>query len=52
MVNEIFKVAEELQMTERIIWPIFYTAVFYLIFVGALTLLFGYLEKKQSYYKI
>ena len=52
MVNEIFKVAEELQMTERIIWPIFYTAVFYLIFVGALTILFGYLEKKQSYYKI
>lgn len=52
MVNEIFKVAEELQMTERIIWPIFYTAVFYLIFVGVLTLLFGYLEKKQSYYKI
>ncbi len=37
---------------KAIIWPLFYTAVFYLVFVGALTLLFGYLEKKQSYYKI
>lgn len=37
---------------EGIIWPLFYTAVFYLIFVGLLTLLFGYLEKRQSYYKI
>lgn len=37
---------------DALIWPLFYTAVFYLIFVGVLTLLFGYLEKKQSYYKI
>lgn len=37
---------------KAIIWPLFYTAVFYLIFVGALTLLFGHLERKQSYYKI
>ena len=37
---------------KAIIWPLFYTAVFYLVFVGVLTLLFGYLEKKQSYYKI
>ena len=34
-----------------IIWPIFYSSVFYLVFVGILTLLFGYLEKKMSYYK-
>ena len=34
-----------------IIWPIFYSGVFYLIFVGALTLLFGYIEKKMSFYK-
>ena len=37
---------------KAIIWPLFYTAVFYLVFVGVLTLLFGCLEKKQSYYKI
>ncbi len=35
-----------------LMWPLFYTAVFYLIFVGLLTLLFGYFEKKLSYYKI
>ncbi len=50
-VFEILKEAEDLA-ADALIWPLFYTAVFYLIFVGALTLLFGYLEKKQSYYKI
>ena len=35
-----------------IIWPLFYTGVFYLLFVGILTLLFNYLEKKMSYYRI
>lgn len=32
--------------------PLAYAAVFYLIFNGVLTLLFNYLEKKMSYYKI
>lgn len=44
--------AAELYANYGMIWPIFYTAVFYLIFVGLLTLLFGHLEKKLSYYKI
>lgn len=34
-----------------IIWPLFYTAVFYLIFSGVLTLLFNYIEKKLSYFR-
>ncbi len=34
-----------------LMWPLFYTAVFYLAFVGILTLLFGYFEKKLDYYK-
>ncbi len=50
-VVEIIRQAE-LFAAKAIIWPLFYTAVFYLAFVGLLTLLFGYLEKKQSYYKI
>ena len=37
--------------TYKAIWPLFYSAVFYLIFVGLLTLLFGYLEKRLSYFK-
>ena len=44
--------AAELFASYGLIWPMFYTAVFYLIFVGLLTLLFGCLEKKLSYYKI
>ena len=35
-----------------LVWPLFYSSVFYLIFVGGLTLLFGFIEKKLSYYKV
>ena len=51
MVAEILKVAEE-YTAYALIWPIFYTALYYLAFVGILTLLFGYFEKKLSYYKV
>lgn len=34
-----------------VIWPIFYSGIFYLLFVGLLTLLFNFLEKKLSFYK-
>ena len=34
-----------------IIWPLFYTGLFYLVFSGLLTLLFGYLEKKLCYFR-
>ena len=50
-VIEILKAAENFA-SYGLIWPIFYTALFYLVFVGALTLLFGYFEKKLSYYKV
>ena len=33
-----------------IIWPLFFTGVFYLVFSGLLTILFGYIEKKLSYF--
>ena len=33
------------------IWPMFYTAVFYLVFNGILVLLFGWLEKKLDYFR-
>ena len=51
MVVEIIKVAEKFT-ARAMIWPLFYTAVFYLIFVGALTILFGKAEKKLSYFKV
>lgn len=34
-----------------LIWPLFYTGVFYLLFIGILTLLFGYIEKKLDYFR-
>ena len=39
-------------MNDGLIWPFFYAGAFYLIFVGALTLIFGWIEKKLSYYKV
>jgi polar amino acid transport system permease protein len=33
------------------IWPLFFTAVYYLIFNGILTVLLGKLEKKLEYFK-
>ncbi len=33
------------------IWPLFFTAVYYLLFSGLLTLLFNKLEKKLSYFR-
>lgn len=35
-----------------LLWPLFYTGVFYLLFVGILTLLFRFIEKKLDYIKI
>lgn len=32
-------------------WPLFYTGVFYLVFVGILTLLFNYIERKLNYFR-
>ena len=37
--------------SDGITWPLFYTGVFYLLFVGILTLLFNYIEKKLSYFR-
>lgn len=37
--------------SDGLIWPMFYTAVFYLLFSGLLTLLFGGLEKKLNYFR-
>ena len=33
------------------IWPLFFTGVYYLAFSGLLTVLFGWVEKKLSYFK-
>lgn len=50
-IPEIIQRAELMASGQAIIWPIFYTAVFYLLFVGGLTILLGRAEKKLSYFK-
>ena len=43
--------AGEAFIKKGLIWPLFYTGVFYLIFNGVLTVLFGKLEKKLNYFR-
>jgi polar amino acid transport system permease protein len=45
MVYEIIWNAQKFIKSEGLLWPLFYTAVYYLLFCGILTLLFGYIEK-------
>ena len=49
-IPEILMNAKDFSM-EGLIWPLFYSAVFFLAFCGILTLLFSYIEKKLNYYK-
>lgn len=34
-----------------LVWPLFYTGVFYLLFVGILTIFFNFLERKLDYFR-
>ncbi len=52
----VIAIAELIMAAERYagkgyIWPLFYTGVFFLVFNGLLTLLFGFIEKKLDFYK-
>ena len=48
--KEIIMMAKEYS-AKGLIWPLFSTAIFFLVFVGALTLLFGWAEKKLDYFR-
>jgi polar amino acid transport system permease protein len=37
--------------SDGLTWPLFYTGVFYLVFVGILTLLFNYIERRLAYFR-
>ncbi len=52
----VIAIPEVLMAAERfsgrgLIWPLFYTGVFFLVFCGVLTILFNKIEKKFDYYK-
>ncbi len=51
IVCEIIKQAKELAATKALVWPLFYTGAFYLIFVGILTIILDRVEKKFSYFR-
>jgi polar amino acid transport system permease protein len=43
--------AGESFIKKGMIWPLFYTGIFYLVFSGGLTVLFAKLEKKLNYFR-
>ena len=49
--KEIIMMAQEYVSSNALIWPLFSTAIFFLVACGILTLLLNYAEKKLSYFK-
>ena len=37
---------------QGLIWPLFATALYFLVFNGILTILFGWIEKKMDYFRV
>ena len=50
-ITELIKAGESYMKSAGIIWPLFYTGLFYLIFVGILTIVFNLIERKLSYFR-
>jgi len=50
-VREIYFTAFEILSLRAMVWPLFYTGVFYLVFNALLTFLFQRAEKKLSYFR-
>ena len=48
---ELTKAGEDYVKSAGITWPLFYTGIYYLLFVGLLTLLFRYLERRLNYFR-
>ena len=50
-VYEVIWAGQAFIKSDGLLWPLFYTGIFYLVFNGLLTLLFGYVEKKLDYFR-
>ena len=50
-VKELIMMSQEYISAHALIWPLFYSGIFYMAFCGGLTLLFGAAEKKLSYFR-
>ena len=51
MIYEITWNAKRMMNSEHILWPLFYSGLFYLILCGIVTIIFNYIEKKLDYYQ-
>ena len=50
-IQEIIYFGERFIKNGGLLWPLLFTGVFYLVFSGILTLIFGRIEKKLAYFK-
>ena len=50
-VYEIIWAGQAFIKSDGLLWPLFYTGLFYLLFNGLLTVIFGRIEKKLDYFK-
>lgn len=50
MIYEITWNAKRFMASKHILWPLFYSGAFYLLFCGILTVIFRQIEKKLSYF--
>ena len=50
-ITELIKAGESYMKSAGIIWPLFYTGLFYLVFVCILTIVFNLIERKLSYFR-
>lgn len=50
-VQELTQRGYSFMKSDGLTWPLFYTGVYYLVFVGILTLLFNYIERRLDYFK-
>ena len=51
LVYEVIWAGQTFIKSSGVIWPLFFTAVYYLLFVGILTIVFGKIEKRLDYYR-
>ena len=51
-VKEIIMMAQEYITSAALIWPLFYSGAFYLLFCGLLTILFNRIEKRLDYFRV
>ena len=49
---EVIWAGRRFMKSEGLVWPLFFTGIYYLIFSGVLTILFQWVEKKLSFYKV